>query len=246
MNNQSKCQDIFERVEKKYLLVREKYELLKEKIEPYMSVDEYGLHTICNLYYDTDNYELIRKSIEKPPYKEKLRLRSYGIPTEDSPVFLELKKKWNGVVYKRRECMTLEEVNHYMEDGIKPDKESQILREIDYFKKFYQPVPKVYLAYDRVALFEKNEGPVRITFDTNIRSRNVQLNLSQGDAGELLMKNGNVLMEIKVGGAYPMWLVKILSDLRIYPASFSKYGSVYKQALKEEKEERKFDLCLQA
>ena len=121
----------FQRVEKKYMLSPNQYEQFISEIKPYMQLDEYGLHTICNIYYDTMTNELIRTSIEKPRYKEKLRLRSYGIPDDDSTVFLEIKKKFNGVVFKRRVSMQHDEAMAYIESGIRPNFENQILFEID-------------------------------------------------------------------------------------------------------------------
>ena len=239
----TKSNNVFERFEKKYMLTRQTYNLFLEAIEPYMCADSYGQHTIGNIYYDTDTYELIRQSIEKPKYKEKLRLRSYGIPNEESTVYLEIKKKYKGIVYKRRIDLTLAEAEAYLNRGIRPQKDSQILREIDYFISFYKPKPKVYLAYDRVAYFGREDSSVRITFDHNIRSREYDLSLSKGDRGELLLEDYKYLMEIKVAGAMPMWLSKILADLEIYPASFSKYGSVYKTSILPN---RRKELCLQA
>lgn len=167
-------------------------------------------------------------------YKEKLRLRSYGIPQDNDKVYLEIKKKWKGVVYKRRVSMTLEESNRYINHGIKPTTDCQILREIDYFISFYKPNPKVYLAYDRMALYCMEDPNIRITFDKNIRSRNTNLDLANGDYGNYLLEKDNYLMEIKVPGAYPLWLADILSKLEIYPKSFSKYGKVYITQLQKE------------
>lgn len=234
---------VFERVEKKYMLTREKYNLLLEAIEPYMCADSYGKHTIGNIYYDTDTYELIRHSIEKPKYKEKLRLRSYGIPMEDSKVYLEIKKKYDGIVYKRRISLTLAEAEAYLNEGMRPEKDSQILREIDYFVSFYKPKPKLYLAYDRIAYFGKEDKEVRITFDHNIRSREDALSLGAGDQGIPLLEDDKYLMEIKVPGAMPIWLAEILSKLEIYPSSFSKYGNIYKTSILPN---RRRELCLQA
>lgn len=219
----------FQRVEKKYLLNEEIYQALLERLKNTVQLDEYGMHTICNIYYDTEQYDLIRNSIEKPVYKEKFRLRSYGVPNPDSTVYLEIKKKWKGIVYKRRTAMSLKEAEEYLEHGIKPQANSQILGEIDYFLQFYKPKPKLYLAYDREAYFGKEDPNLRITFDKNIRSREEDLLLEMGDAGKLLLGRELRLMEIKVGGAFPMWLSKALSELGIYQVSFSKYGSIYKQ-----------------
>lgn len=239
--------DVFQRVEKKYLMTAETYQLFQKEIQDYMQADQYGLHTICNIYFDTISDELIRNSIEKPVYKEKLRLRSYGIPNYNSQVFLEIKRKYKGIVYKRRVAMTLKEASYYLEHGIRPKNDSQILKEIDYFIKFYEPIPKLYLAYDRVAFFGKEDNNIRMTIDANIRSRKDDLALEQGDRGELLLEQEMYLLEIKVPNAYPIWLAEILSKLEIYPISFSKYGNIYKQNLLKEKEElRRKQICSQA
>jgi hypothetical protein len=142
---------VFQRVEKKYLLDEINYKLLLKHIKPYMSCDRYGLSTVCNIYFDTDTYDIIRHSIEKPEYKEKLRLRSYGVPGDEDTVFLEIKKKLNGTVYKRRISLKLKEAKIYLEHGIKPSYDSRIFHEIDYFIRFYKPKAKLFLAYDRTA-----------------------------------------------------------------------------------------------
>ena len=222
---------VFKRYEKKYMLTKEQYEKFRETADNYMKVDEYGLSTICNIYYDTDAYDLIRNSIEKPVYKEKIRLRSYGVPTDKSTVFLELKKKYKGIVYKRREAMTLTEAYQCVENLDMGERKDQISQEIDYFLKMYRPVPKVFLAYDRIAMFGIEDHDFRITFDFNIRSRNTEIDLREGDQGELLFEDGRVLMELMVSGAYPFWLIELLEDCEIYPVSFSKYGTVYKRIL---------------
>lgn len=218
---------IFQRVEKKYLMSREQYEMFKRRIVPYLEMDQYGLHTICNIYFDTEDDRLIQTSLEKPPYKEKMRLRSYGIPGEEDEVFLELKKKWDGIVYKRRVPMTLKEAKAYIEQGIWPDHDEQMMREMDYFLRFYHPRPKVWLAYDREAYFGKEDKDLRLTIDRNIRTRTDELALELGDRGKKLMEEDLYLMEIKVAAAYPVWLAHLLGELQIYPVSFSKYGNYY-------------------
>ena len=160
--------DIFKRVEVKYLLSREQYDELMGKLEPYMVQDEYGLSSISSFYYDTPRYNIVRESLEKPVYKEKFRLRSYGEMKEGSKVFLELKKKYKGVVYKRRVSLSFEEAKAYLEDGVYPDTDSQILREIDYFLKFYDTSVKNYVEYNRIALYGKENKEIRITFDSDI------------------------------------------------------------------------------
>lgn len=222
---------VFQRYEKKYLLTASQYELFREVADEYMQVDEYGESTICNIYYDTPDYDLIRASIEGPVYKEKLRLRSYGIPKQGEPVFLEIKKKYKGIVYKRRIALPLEEAYKSLEQGVVDEGRGQVAKEINYFLKRYHPVPKVYLAYDRVAMFGIEDTNLRMTFDFRIRSREDKLDLAMGDNGKLLLADGEVVMEIKVKDVYPMWLIQGLEKLSIYPHSFSKYGNVYKSSL---------------
>lgn len=218
---------VFERHEKKYRLTEEQYFLLTERIAKYMRGDQYGLHTICSLYFDTDDFLLIRRSIEKPVYKEKLRLRSYGIPSPDSTVFLELKKKLDGVTYKRRISLTFAETERYLKDGQLPEKTGQIFEEIDWVIKRYKACPKVLLFYERIALYGMEDENLRITFDSNIRFRTEKLDFAHGDSGTPLLKDGERIMEIKIAGAFPVWLSRLLAELNIYPTSFSKYSTAY-------------------
>ena len=222
------AQTVFSRYEKKYLMTEEIYNKLRERLADHMQTDQYGVHTICNIYYDTDNYELIRRSIEKPVYKEKLRLRSYGIPDLNSTVYLEIKKKYQKVVNKRRIALTLQEAYDFVEKGIHPQEQSQIIDEIDFFLKRYTLHRGIYLAYDREALFEKENPSFRVTFDHNIRSRQTDMGLENGDDGTLLLSPEYYLMESKIMGATPLWFTEILSEYKIYPVSFSKYGNIYK------------------
>lgn len=221
-----KIQCSFERFEKKYLLTADKYEMLLKGMEPYMEPDEYGHYTICNIYYDTDNYELIRTSLEKPVYKEKLRMRSYGVPRDGGNVFVEIKKKFSGEVYKRRTVMEVSEAVGYLAGNVHPSDE-QIRHEIDWFLKSYQPVPKAYIAYDREAYAGIEDPELRITFDTNIRWRDTELDLRAGDYGAPLLDEGQILMEIKIPGTAPIWLSHLLSEAEVFPTSFSKYGTCY-------------------
>lgn len=221
-------QGIFKRYEKKYLLSEKQYQGLMEELEAYIEPDEFFQSTICNIYYDTPDFRLIRNSLEKPVYKEKLRLRSYGVPKGNDKVFLEIKKKYDGIVYKRRVPMTLSEAESYMDSNLYAGSRSQILREIDWFKQFYgNLVPAVLLCYDRSAYKVTENEELRITFDENIRWRRSQMELSMGADGKELLKNNEHLMEVKIPGAMPLWLARIFDGLQIQMTSFSKYGSVY-------------------
>ncbi|MBE5809388.1 MAG: polyphosphate polymerase domain-containing protein [Clostridiales bacterium] len=217
----------FRRVEKKYRLNPAQKDALLAAIGAHLTPDAHGRNTICSLYLDTPDHLIIRNSIIARAYKEKLRLRSYGTPTMDDQVFLEIKKKYKGVVYKRREIMTLREAMTYIEDGQKPC-DSQIMREIDYAMHFYRnPKPMMLIAYEREAYFDAENPDLRITFDTNVRARDTDCRLENGSNGEYLLPEDAILMEIKTSGAMPVWLAQALSQCGIRPGRFSKYGTAY-------------------
>lgn len=225
-------QEVFRRVETKYILSIDEYNLLLDKLKNHLKKDKYFKSTICNIYFDTNNFDLIVNSIEKPMYKEKVRLRSYFVPTKDDEVFLEIKKKFNSIVGKRRIKIKLSDFYEYLESGnLKCDNE-QIKEEIDYCFKKYHLIPKMYIAYDRLSYYDADDKNFRITFDTHIRSRESDLKLELGDCGKLL-NDQQIIMETKSLNAYPLWFSEILSSLHIYPSSFSKYGSIYKKIKKE-------------
>lgn len=225
---------VFERVERKFLLTPRQYEGLMRVLPEYMQADQYGESTILSLYLDTEDSLLIRRSLEKPVYKEKLRLRSYGVPREMDNVFLEVKKKVRGVVYKRRICLPLAQAMECLAQGSVPAAGGQIGREIAYMLRRYRLRPAVLLAYDRTAYAELEPSPnrLRITIDRDIRSRQTDLDLRLGSAGESLLAPGMRLMEIKTAHAIPLWLCAALDQNEIRPTSFSKYGRVYEARMR--------------
>ena len=218
---------IFRRVEKKYRLTPALKDALLQEVGCHLTPDAHGRNTICSLYLDTPDHLIIRNSIIARTYKEKLRLRSYGTPTPDEHVFLEIKKKFKGVVYKRRVILTNAEAMAYIAGGPKP-LDCQIMSEIDYAMHFYRhPQPAMLIAYEREAYFDKDLPSLRLTFDTNVRYRTDDLHLDHGHHGTLLLPDDVILMEIKTDGAMPMWLARALSNCGIKPSSFSKYGTAY-------------------
>ena len=226
----------FKRYEKKYLLSAAQYAHLRQVIDPYIEPDEYFESTVCSVYYDSDDYSLIRHSIDAPIYKEKLRLRSYNVPGPEDLVFVELKKKYRGVVYKRRVGMTAREAADYLAGRAAAPEESQMIREIDWFMKINRPVPKIFIACDRTAYRAREDAELRVTFDENIRWRDTDLDLTAGSHGELLTAPGQVLMEVKIPEAAPMWLARMFSEQALFPVSFSKYGTCYREnVLKEDR-----------
>lgn len=224
-------QDIFKRRERKYILNEEQFAMLGELLSLHMEKDKYGVYSIFNIYYDTQNYALINKSIEKPVYKEKLRLRSYGKATDESRVFLEIKKKFKGVVYKRRVALALKDAENWINKGIVPSDSTQTVKELDYFLNSHVLTNKTFLAYERTAYAEKNGGGLRVTFDSGIRARNKDVDLRK-DGGDFCFDKNYYVMEIKAQNAMPLWLVHAINDNKIYPVSFSKYGYVYKEYLR--------------
>ena len=223
---------VMKRYELKYVLTAEQTERLRERLKGYMEVDKYGKTSIASLYYDTPDYLLIRRSIEKPLFKEKMRLRSYGVATDSSPVFLELKRKYNKIVYKRRVSSTIPTVDAFFRKEGQICADGQIAREISYFRDLYKNlVPTCLIVYDRVAYFQPN-GDIRLTIDYNPRYRFTDLNLTTSMDGISILPEGGTILEIKVQESMPLWLTHILDEEKIRKGSISKYGEAYKAHMK--------------
>ncbi|MBO4792462.1 MAG: polyphosphate polymerase domain-containing protein [Clostridia bacterium] len=222
---------VMQRTEMKYLLSAEQTDFLRDRLKGHMEVDKYGKSSIASLYYDTPSYQLIRTSVEKPEFKEKIRLRSYGLATEESPVFLELKRKAYEIVYKRRVQTTLPLVRKFFSGEGDICAPGQINREITAFRDYYKTlVPACMIICDRTAYFEPG-GDLRLTVDEDPRYRLDDLTLTESMSGISLLEAGRTILEIKVQAAMPVWLAKILSEGGIRQGSFSKYGEAYRQQL---------------
>lgn len=228
--------ETFNRYECKFLIDKLTAEGIQDELENYMEPDEYNInsefYTIANLYLDTEDDYLIRRSLSSPRYKEKLRIRAYGVPGEDELIYFEIKKKVSGFVNKRRTALQLKEAYDFLKTGVRPEYKNyindQVVSEIVYAMKIYKGLKiKTYIAYDRKAFFCKEDKNLRITFDANIRTRRYDLKLENGAYGEKLIDDNKVLMEIKTANAIPLWLSRLLSERKIYPTSFSKYGTEY-------------------
>lgn len=228
-------QAVFQRKEVKYLLSTAQLQALMPILRLHMEPDAFPHSSIGNLYYDTPDYRLIRRSLEKPEYKEKLRLRSYGVPGNDTQVFPEIKKKAEGIVYKRRVSMACNEAMDYLA-GFLPSPEGQIFRELDWMLNAYPELaPRVFLSYERDSWKGLEEPELRLTLDRDIFYRTYDLDLRWGFGGTPILSPGQTLMEIKIPGAAPIWLSHALSENGIFPVSFSKYGESYKQIRNERK-----------
>ena len=222
-------QTVFKRYEIKYMITLDQKAKVLEAMKPYMKPDKYGRTTICNIYYDTDTYLLIRRSIEKPAYKEKLRIRSYGRAEPNSTVFVELKKKYKHVVYKRRISLPETEAVEWLSREQRCHKHTQISEEIDYFLDYYKTLhPAVFLSYEREAYYANDGSDFRVTFDDTILCRQEDLSLESEVYGTPILPEGKVLMEIKCSGGIPLWMTEVLSREKIYKTSFSKYGTAYR------------------
>lgn len=229
--------EVFNRYEYKYKITEAELNKLLPVLEKHMLMDmrckNHSLYTIANIYYDTYDDYLIRRSLQKPAYKEKLRLRAYGVPELDSKVFLEIKKKVKGLVNKRRTTLILDEAYGFIQNGKMPEPKeymnTQVMHELEYFLKVHNIMPKVYIAYDRLAYFENGNDDLRISFDTNIRTRRHDLRLEAGDHGDLLLDEDVYIMEIKTSRAMPIWLTELLTEMNMRRSSFSKYGTEFKE-----------------
>ncbi|MDD6187380.1 MAG: polyphosphate polymerase domain-containing protein [Oscillospiraceae bacterium] len=221
-------QTVSKRYELKYMLTLEQKEKVIAAMTPYMKLDKYGRTTIRNIYFDTDAYLLVRRSIEKPAYKEKLRIRSYSRAEPDSTVFVELKKKYEQVVYKRRIALPEEEAMEWIAGEHHCPKHTQIADEINYFLDFYKTLhPVVFLSYDREAFYAMDGSDFRVTFDDTILCRPDDLSLESEVYGTPILPEDKVLMEIKCSAGIPLWMARVLSEEHIYKMSFSKYGAAY-------------------
>lgn len=225
-------QSCFKRFELKYLLTRPQKEALLKAMEPHMKLDQYGRTTIRNIYYDTPNYRLIRASIERPVYKEKLRVRSYRQLSPGEEAFVELKKKFKKVVYKRRLSMACEAAEEWLRGEDREQPPGQIGEEIHYFRDFYRDLrPTVFLSYEREAFYCPEGGEFRVTLDENILVRSEDLSLCSPVYGTPILQEGLTLLEVKAPGAIPLWMADFLTQNKIYKTSFSKYGTAYAKLL---------------
>ena len=246
-------QAVFKRYEIKYMVTAEQKDRILKAMEPYMEMDKFGRSTVRNIYFDTDDFVLARHSIAKPDFKEKLRIRSYAKADSDSTVFVELKRKFDGVVYKRRVGLPEADAMKWMTGSDDPAVmhglsagSSQVTSEIRYFKNMYCGLkPVLYLSYDREAYRMKKGASAadggtefRVTFDCNILCRESDLNLRSEAYGTSMLQDGVFLMELKCPGAIPLWMTKILSEENIYKTSFSKYGTAYCSFMDESPAER--------
>lgn len=218
---------MMQRYEMKFILTKDQLVAFKNAIKGHMEVDQYGKTPIASIYYDTPDYFLIRTSIEKPAYKEKIRLRSYGLASDTSKVYLELKRKVEGMVYKRRISLDEDTAENFLNDKVTNLKDNQVSKELIYFRDQYKHLePKIMVIYDRTSYAEV-DGNIRLTIDESPRYRTDNLNLHTSMEGNLLLPPGSAVLEIKVLHELPLWLVHILSENKIYKTSFSKVGTAY-------------------
>lgn len=226
-----KNQMVFQRYEFKYLISTRQLHTLLTAMAPHMVPDEYSHSSIRNLYLDTPDFRLIRRSLEKPVYKEKIRVRSYGRASADAPVFVELKKKYRSVVYKRRISMPQNRALGCV-SGTESWPDSQIGAELAYAADFYKALrPAVFLSYERDCFRGVKDEDFRVTFDSEIRYRQENLTLDSDTRGIPILAPGQVLMEVKAAGGIPLWMTHVLSEQGIFKTSFSKYGTAYQDII---------------
>ena len=230
-------QENFARVETKYLLTLPQAAALEMGLMRLgFGKTDFGSPRVQSLYYDTADYALIRMSLERPAYKEKLRLRAYGEPGALTQSFVEIKKKYNGVVYKRRTAMPLREAMDDLYWGRMPEKAGQVGREVQWMMHRYGLRPAAVISYDRDAWFCPEQPGVRITFDRRLTFRDWALDLNSGEPGLPLLPADRRLMEIKTNGVYPLWLTQLLRETDARRTHFSKYGLAYLQYIRPQTE----------
>lgn len=233
----------FNRYEKKFIVSKAQAKMLKAEMRSFIEPDAFSsnsYYTICNVYYDTLEDEIIKKSVSKPIFKEKLRLRAYGKSGPEDIVYLEIKKKLNGFVNKRRTSITVTEANNLIFNKVMPIRKkyhnTQVLNEIYHYVLKKELVPRIALSYDREAFFAKNDASLRITFDFNIQSRRDDVHVGRSSLDEHVLDDNYTIVEIKTSSAFPLWLTHILSKYKIYHQSFSKYGTeFYEHLIKDRK-----------
>ena len=163
---------------------------------------------------------------------------------ENSQCFQRIEQKYvlHRQVYHRLR-QQLAEAENYLYHGGHP--KAEILREVDYLRQFYGELrPAAWIGYARIALAGLEDPALRITFDWDLRWRNEDMYLNDNQTGRRLLPEQQHLMEIKVPGAMPLWLVHILGQLEIYPVSFSKYGTAYQQSVALGAVNREADILL--
>lgn len=208
-------------------------------LDPFcLNGNEYRIYSI---YYDTINHDIIRDNSQGKTYKEKMRLRSYYDRKDpEDKIFMEIKKKSEGVGNKRRIKLKIKEIDPFVNEGIMPDLgddylKNQVAKELAYFFKMNKVAPALYVQYDRLALFGKEDKNFRMTFDRNVHIRRHDFVFGERDDDEFLIDDDTYIMEIKILGAMPMWLATMLSENDMFSHGFSKYGVKYKQDAKDRK-----------
>lgn len=237
---------VFSRYEMKFIITKKQYENLLAGFGDKMEMDEYNiggkLYTIMNLYYDTPNNDLVSTGLKhEDKYRYKIRLRSYDpqYPT----AFLEIKKKVEGLVNKRRTLLYIDDVNPFLMDHVDVPESKivkrQVIKELDIIAHNIKLEPKVVLCYDREAFFgtRAEDGDLRVTFDFNIRARRDDLDLRLGSHGERILGEDYILMEVKVDRAVPLWLARLMSENNVRKQRFSKYGTEFSQYVLKNKQE---------
>lgn len=214
----------FKRYEIKYRMDISQIIEFKKVLDLYMKLDKYKKHTINNLYLDTESNLLIRRSIDKPSYKEKLRIRFYNDLVENTNGFIEIKKKFDKVVYKRRISLNYNDLIKQVSNN-RIDSDEQIAKEINYCLQHYNLKPKLQLTYKREAYYQKNSN-LRITIDNEIKYKTNDI--YNFDNKGLFLNNEIYLVEVKTDIGLPKWLLDFFSEKNIYKTSFSKYGEIFK------------------
>ena len=235
---------VFHRFEKKFILTHEQYAEIAQTLCARMKIDDNNksgdMYHVRSLYYDTPHNSLISEALSTPRYKEKVRLRAYGKPQRDDIVFVEIKKKVNGVGSKRRIELPLNDAYMFLDCGRLPcsyeDDKAQVMREIYAIlsRNGMNLRPSALISYSRLALDGLEDKGLRITFDSDLRGQTHDLLLESEDRGTPIIDSEHVVMEVKAPAALPLWLTRQLSHRQTFARKFSKYRAIYQKTLKTE------------
>ena len=234
------AENVFARVEKKFLISEQQERDITCRLESRgFSFVDFGNSLVQSIYFDTPDDLLIRRSLERPNYKEKIRLRAYGIADRNSTVFMEIKKKYQKTVFKRRTALPLSEALEAVRKGQLPASCGQIGEELTWCFQRYRLMPKMAILYNRQAFVQPGTDTLRVTFDRSIRFRREPLDVTFPAFGTMLLPDDRVLMEVKIPGTYPLWLIRMIEETGAQGTHLSKYGLAYQKTMVDDRKDEK-------
>jgi hypothetical protein len=224
----------FNRFELKYLLTLQQAERFKADLQAYVVPDEHG-HTngryaLSSLYYDSPDLRCYHENERGLKSRRKLRIRHYEtgeVFTDESPVFIEIKQRYDRITQKRRTLLPYDEALRLCNDRQLPDQgpgDRAFVEEIYAFLWQCNLRPASIVRYERQAFTGTvYDRGLRVTFDTSLSSQAHQLHLHEQPAGLPMLPASLTVMEIKVNERLPLWLSDMIAAHDLRRVGFSKY-----------------------